>query len=487
MPVDLFNANFYRAANADLADFTDAQALSHFQSYGLTEGRAFSPFVNLNFYHSSNNDLVSFNNQQAFNHLQSYGVVEGRSFSEFVDLNFYKATNSDLASFDNSEALQHLELSGLDEGRSFSPFFNVDYYRASNPDLVVAGLNSNRQLLQHFETNGLAEGRLSSVPFDINYYRSVNSDLVSAGLNNQQLYEHFQLNGLIEGRASSPFFDVSYYKASNSDLEAAGFSNQQAYDHFVVSGLQEGRSGSQFPDGDYAGNTLGTARDIGVDENSTIFRDFVGSTDTKEFYRFSLNITSELSLLLYGLNADADVEVIQDFNNNGVFEDNELVDSSDNAGTTAESLVTTLAAGTYYINVYNFDGNTNYNLFLSALASAPLPPNNERDIGILTGTRTFSDSVSSDAPEDFYRFSLNTSSNLDLLLNGLSADTDVDLIHDSDNNGVSNDDQVITTSNNEGITAESLNIALPPGTYYVNVYQFDGDTNYNLSLSATAV
>ncbi len=341
--------------------------------------------------------------------------------------------------------------------------------------------------MQHFETNGLAEGRLSSVPFDLNYYLSVNSDLARAGLNNQQLYDHFQLYGLLEGRASSPFFNVSYYKASNSDLVAAGFSRRQAYDHFVIFGLQEGRSGSQNPGGDYAGNTLGTARNIGVDDSSTTFRDFVGSTDTNDFYRFSLNTTSDFSLLLYGLGTDADVEVIQDFNNNGVFEDNEIVDFSDNDGTTAESLVTTLAAGTYYINVYNFDGNTNYNLLLSALPSAPLPPNNEHNIGILTGTRTFSNSVSSDEPKDFYRFSLNTSSNLDLLLNGLSADADVDLIHDSDNNGVSNNDQVITTSNNEGITAESLNIALPPGTYYVNVYQFDGDTNYNLSLSATSV
>lgn len=46
MPVNLFDANFYRAANADLTGLNDAQALSHFQNYGLDEGRAFSPFVN---------------------------------------------------------------------------------------------------------------------------------------------------------------------------------------------------------------------------------------------------------------------------------------------------------------------------------------------------------------------------------------------------------------------------------------------------------
>ncbi len=41
MPVNLFDVNFYRAANPDLASLDDAQALSHFQTYGLNEGRAF--------------------------------------------------------------------------------------------------------------------------------------------------------------------------------------------------------------------------------------------------------------------------------------------------------------------------------------------------------------------------------------------------------------------------------------------------------------
>lgn len=80
MPVNLFDASFYRAANSDLASFTDTQALSHFQNYGLAEGRAFSPFANLNFYRSSNSDLVNFSNQQAFDHLQNNGVAEGRRF-----------------------------------------------------------------------------------------------------------------------------------------------------------------------------------------------------------------------------------------------------------------------------------------------------------------------------------------------------------------------------------------------------------------------
>lgn len=279
MPVNLFDANFYRAANPDLAGLDDAQALSHFQTYGLNEGRAFSPFADLNFYRSNNPDLASFNNQQLYEHLQNYGVAEGRRFSllvdvnfyralhsdlasfnneqafwhlqnfglgegrrfsQFVDLNFYRASYSDLAGFNNSQALQHLKIYGFNEGRQFSQFFNINYYRANNPDLVAAGLNGS-QLLEHFQTYGLSEGRQFSEPLDINYYRSVNFDLVAAGLNNQQLYDHFQLYGLGEGRASSPFFNVSYYLANNFDLRALSFNNFQAYDHFVLFGSQEER------------------------------------------------------------------------------------------------------------------------------------------------------------------------------------------------------------------------------------------------------
>lgn len=73
MAVDLFDVNFYSAANPDLAAAgltTHAQLLSHFQNSGLNEGRDFSPFVNLNFYRSSNSDLASFNNRKAFDHLK---------------------------------------------------------------------------------------------------------------------------------------------------------------------------------------------------------------------------------------------------------------------------------------------------------------------------------------------------------------------------------------------------------------------------------
>lgn len=62
MSISLFDVNTYCAANPDLAAAgltTDAQLLSHFQNFGLKEGRNFSALVNLNFYRASNQDLAA--------------------------------------------------------------------------------------------------------------------------------------------------------------------------------------------------------------------------------------------------------------------------------------------------------------------------------------------------------------------------------------------------------------------------------------------
>ncbi len=362
MSLNLFDANFYRAANSDVIAAgltTDAQVLSHFQNYGLKEGRAFSPFVDLNLYKSSNPDLAAAGlttNSQLLDHLQNYGVAEGRRFSPFVDINFYLANNSDvnLAFQGNREAgLRHLQTYGLSEGRRFSQFFAPNYYQASNPDLANFNYSA---LLQHFELYGLKEGRLFSVPFDVNYYRQVNPDLISAGLDNQQLYQHFQTYGLTEGRTSSPFFSISSYRANNTDLTS--FNNQQAYNHYVTYGLQEGRFASLVTSGDYAGNTLNSSRNININSKA-ILRDFVGSTDSNDYYRFSLGTTSNFNLTLTGLTANTNIELL---NSSGVSI------ATSNSRTTTQLGANNLATGTYYIRIStgNQSANTFYNLQLSA-------------------------------------------------------------------------------------------------------------------------
>ncbi|MCZ8222703.1 MAG: S8 family serine peptidase [Microcystis sp. LE19-84.1B] len=224
---------------------------------------------------------------------------------------------------------------------------------------------------------------------------------------------------------------------------------------------------------DNAGNTLATARDITIGATPTSYSDFVGSTDTNDYYRFSLGTSSDFSLNLTGLSADADVSLLD---SNG-----SEITSSTNGSTISESIIRQLNAGTYFVLVYPYSGSTNYDLSLAATVGIPDNAGNTsataRDITIGATPTSYSDFVGSTDTNDYYRFSLGNSSDFSLNLTGLSADADVSLL---DSNG-----NEITSSTNGSNISESITGQLNAGTYYVRVYPYSGSTNYNLTLSAT--
>jgi hypothetical protein len=226
---------------------------------------------------------------------------------------------------------------------------------------------------------------------------------------------------------------------------------------------------------DNAGNTLATARAITVGSTATSYTDWVGSTDTNDFYRFSLSNTSNFNLGLTGLTADADVRLL-DSNGNTIV-------SSTRSGTASESISRQLNAGTYYIRVFPYSGSTNYNLAVSAVPLAPVDNAGNtlataRAITVGSTATSYTDWVGSTDTNDFYRFSLSNTSNFNLGLTGLTADADVRLL---DSNG-----NTIVSSTQGGTTSESISRQLNAGNYYIQVFPYSGSTNYNLSVSATA-
>lgn len=93
---------------------------------------------------------------------------------------------------------------------------------------------------------------------------------------------------------------------------------------------------------------------------------FAGTTATDSYYRFRLSTTSSLNVSLSNLTADADLQLVQDTNQNGIVDVGEVIGSSSNPSAQSESIATGLAAGTYFIHVYQYSGNTNYILNASA-------------------------------------------------------------------------------------------------------------------------
>jgi glucose/arabinose dehydrogenase len=424
MSVSLFDSNFYRAVNSDLAKLSDAQAESHFQQYGLAEGRRFSPLVNLGLYRASNADLASFSNRQLLDHLQTYGVLEKRRFCEFVDLDFYQAVHADLSSFNGEQLLTHLQQWGINEGRRFSQFANLNFYRSNNGDL--SGL-SNRQLLTHLQQYGVQEGRRFSEFVDLGFYRSQNSDL--AGFGNQDLLEHLQRYGLNEGRRVSPFVDLNWYRSQNADLSS--FTGNQALLHLAVFGVNEGR-------------IFSTAFDL-------------------NYYR-SLN--SDLATA--GL---SNLQLFQQFEQAGVNEGritapgfNSRVYLANNADLRAAGFGFQQAFQHFVVYGYG-EGRPGSDYAGNSLATAR------------TDTSTAYDFVGLGDGNDFYRIVVAAPSTLNAALSGLVANADLQLLNNSGG--------VIQTANAIGSANDAIALALSPGTYYLRVYQAAADQSTNYSLTTT--
>lgn len=224
---------------------------------------------------------------------------------------------------------------------------------------------------------------------------------------------------------------------------------------------------------DLAGNSRAQARNIGVLNGGKTFNDFVGSNDTEDYYKFRLNETSDVELVLSGLSEDADLKLL---GSNG-----QLLQSFPENGTKQELIFDTLSKGTYYVQISPYFGaNTDYKLSLKTVESEveDIAGNSRRqayNIGLLNSNEVFNEFVGEEDTEDYYKFRLNQTSDIEIVLSGLSEDADLQLL--------SSNGQVLQSFPESGTTSELIFDSLNKGTYYVRVFpDFGTDTNYQLNL-----
>ncbi|MGA7935344.1 MAG: FG-GAP-like repeat-containing protein [Kovacikia sp.] len=128
---------------------------------------------------------------------------------------------------------------------------------------------------------------------------------------------------------------------------------------------------------DLAGDTLATAFDIGTLNNTGLYTDKIGSSsDGNDYYKFKLSQGSTFNLSLTGLTANADVWLIWDVNNNGIYDSGDIRSISANLGTSNEQFQNqNLAAGNYFLRIFTPTSETNitaYQLSLGAAAGQPI-------------------------------------------------------------------------------------------------------------------
>jgi ELWxxDGT repeat protein len=237
-----------------------------------------------------------------------------------------------------------------------------------------------------------------------------------------------------------------------------------------------------------AGNSLETALPVNLPLTQP---GIVNDGDTQDYYSFSLSSAGDYKVDLFGLGADANVEILD--SNGGILK------AATTAGVQDESMIVPLDVGNYYAHVVQggAGSSTNYTLGMTLLtdnyagtyaAGKPSASNL-----VLTDTpQVFSNYVvdgGKNSPEDLIKFDVTQRSFLKLELKGLLGENldgnlDVQLLSDAD----FATPELGLTSAKLGKSAEVFGGTLAVGTYYIRI--MPGGTAgsgegsaYNLSLS----
>lgn len=88
---------------------------------------------------------------------------------------------------------------------------------------------------------------------------------------------------------------------------------------------------------------------------------------------------------------------------------------------------------------------------------------------------------------DVFKFSIGLNQNFNISLTGLSADADIRLIEDVNFNENVNLGDEIARSQAGGTNSEFIGSITDRGEYYLQVYQFSGDTNYTVNIDQFAI
>ncbi|MEH2282058.1 MAG: PPC domain-containing protein [Nostoc sp.] len=224
----------------------------------------------------------------------------------------------------------------------------------------------------------------------------------------------------------------------------------------------------------------------------------LSTSDTTDVFQFRITSGKNINLSLTDISAgdDADIRLFRDANNNGVLDsfDRNVGLVSTRGSNQDDAINFKTSSGTFFAEVSRFapgsSGSVSYDLALSATepsgtfpisaSSSNLLPK-EFVLGNLSADVTRTGNVNNQNTTDVYNFSLGTFEGVNINLNGLSTDADIRLIRDFNNNRIVDTGEVIASSNNGGITSELISNINLSGDYFLQVTEFTGNTNYNVT------
>ncbi|MGD1715613.1 CAP domain-containing protein [Dapis sp. BLCC M172] len=406
------------------------------------------------------------------------------------ELQVFNLINQERSNAGLSRLSWHLELDNAAEGHS-QDMGDQDFFDHRNPN---NGLTSGeRATAAGYQGSRIAE--------NIGAGYTTPEDLVRGWMNSDQGHRETILNPDLE------HIGVGYYYLPND----SGSVNRQHY-WTAVFGAGDPDPGDPNPVVPDPGNQT---IPLGVAPKS--FSHQLNRNGSERVYSFSINETSSINLNLQidvpivgvgqGIGDDANLYFYEDTNGNGVFDVNndQQLASSLEWRNSDDGINYRATPGTYFARVRaystGFDGDLDYNLDISATPISPGAYDAPNLISVPTGYQVDFDrgwhwllenSVGDSDTVDTYAFSVpqplgSDTYRANISLYPESYDADIRVIQDLNNNDIVDlADEVFKYSNNWGTTPESIT-DIPPGDYFLQVYQYSGNTNYEVSFDLRRV
>ncbi|HHP7244770.1 MAG TPA: pre-peptidase C-terminal domain-containing protein [Elainellaceae cyanobacterium] len=331
--------------------------------------------------------------------------------------------------------------------------------------------------------------------FSLDNTRDINLYLhnISAGDDaDVRLYRDSNSNGVLD--ASDTYLTGSF-RAGNA-TDSASYLNASAGTYFArVNRYSPGSFGAA----NYSID-LSSTYDVGTLGVAPISRNSynVSANDPIDVFEFDVVGTRNINLNLHDISAgdDVDLRLFRDVNSNGLFDANDrqfgLLDSSRRGSNRDDSINYRATSGTYFAQAERYapgsSGTAHYSLDFSSTPVTGLTSGRasnlvaeEVRVGNLSGDRLLSGNVNNADTSDIYSFSLGFYEATNIRLSGLTADADIRLIRDTNSNQQVDAGEVLRTSIRGGALSEQISGVHQSGDYYLQVYQYSGNTNYNLT------
>ena len=255
----LFDADFYRAANSDVAA-SGIDPFDHYMRHGWQEGRDPSPSFSTLFYRDRHLGGAGIN--PLTHYAKAGGRSSGLETKAAVPAAFWSLQRTLVAeTFDapyyagqsgrhDQDPVSHYLAEGWRSGYSPRADFDPNRYLLEHPFVQTLDVSpfyhfaSQRRLRSGRQpadqdagdrvSTKVVKAAIASA-FDAAYYLAQHADLRENRIN---ALDHFVEHGWREHRNPTPLFDTAYYRARNRDVADSGVN---PFYHYLTKGRAEGR------------------------------------------------------------------------------------------------------------------------------------------------------------------------------------------------------------------------------------------------------